>query len=120
MERFLLFATSTELLRVPASAVVCVTADGNYSTVSTVDCSDYVLTLQLGQVERRMADCLSDGDGRFVRIGKSLIINRDYISHLSVGRQRIVLSDCRSFRREVSASKEALRALRDLIEKENI
>ncbi|MDE6563965.1 MAG: LytTR family transcriptional regulator [Muribaculaceae bacterium] len=120
MEKYLLFATSSELVRIPASAMVCVTADGNYSTITTADGSDYTLTLQLGQVERRIAECLCDGDGRFIRIGKSLIINREFIIHLNIGRQRIVLSDCRSFRRDVSASKEALKALRELIEKEAI
>lgn len=120
MEKYLYFTTSSELIRIPASSAVCVTADGNYSTITTADGSDYIMTMQLGQVERRIAECLNEGDGRFIRIGKSLIINREFISHLNIGKQRIVLSDCRSFRRDVSASKEALKALKDLIEKEAI
>ena len=55
----LVFATSTEVLRVPADAVVYVTADGNYSALTTADGEDYVLTMQLGQIERRLAEVLN-------------------------------------------------------------
>ncbi len=114
----LVFATSTEVLRVPADAVVYVTADGNYSALTTADGEDYVLTMQLGQIERRLAEVLNSDDNRFIRIGKSLIVNRDYITFINPTRQKLLLSDCRTFRREVSASKDALRALKDYVEKE--
>ncbi len=114
----LVFATSTEVLRVPADAVVYVTADGNYSALTTADGEDYVLTMQLGQIERRLAEVLNSEDNRFIRIGKSLIVNRDYITFINPTRQKLLLSDCRTFRREVSASKDALRELKDYVEKE--
>lgn len=53
----LVFNTSTEVLRVPADAVVFVTADGNYSALTTADGEDFVLTIQLGQIEKRLARC---------------------------------------------------------------
>ncbi len=77
-----------------------------------------MLTLQLGQVERRIAELLEDNDNRFIRIGKSLIVNRDFITFISPPRQKLILSDCKTFRHEVSASKEALKALKELLEKE--
>lgn len=102
----------------PAEAVVFVTADGNYSALTTADGEDYVLTMQLGQIERRLAEMLENDDNRFIRIGKSLIVNREYITFINPTRQKLLLSDCRTFRREVSASKDALRALKDYVEKE--
>lgn len=118
MDRSLTFSTSGELIRVPSEAVVLITADGNYSAITLADGSEYVLTLQLGQIERRLMDFVTSGDNRFIRIGKSLIINRDYISYIHPARQKLVLSDCRTFRRETTASREALKALKDYIEKE--
>lgn len=53
MEQRLIFSTSAELVRVAASAVVYITANGNYSTMRMADGSEYVLTLQLGRIERR-------------------------------------------------------------------
>ena len=114
----LVFATSTEVLRVPADAVVFVTADGNYSALTTADGEDFVLTMQLGQIEKRLAEMLDGNDNRFIRIGKSLIVNREYITFINPFRQKLLLSDCRTFRWEVSASKDALKALKDYVEKE--
>lgn len=118
MDYRLLFSTSTELIRVSAADVVYIRADGNYSVITMADGGDYVLTMQLGQIERRLADEVNTGGNRFVRIGKSLIVNCEYISFINPSRQKLVLSDCRSFRHDVSASREALKALKEYIEKE--
>lgn len=118
MGKNLVFTTSAELIRVPADAVVFIEADGNYSSITLADGGEYVLTVQLGQMEKRISEMVDDGDNRFVRIGKSLIVNRDFITFINPSRQKIVLSDCRAFRQELSASREALRALKDFIEKE--
>jgi len=118
MDQRLVFTTSTEMLRVPSGTVVYVAADGNYSVITTADGENFVLTLQLGQIERRIADMLEENDNRFIRIGKSLIVNRDFIAFINPPRQKMILSDCRTFRHEVTASKEALKALKELLERE--
>ena len=118
MDRSLTFSTSGELIRFPSEAVVLITADGNYSVVTLVDGTEYVLTLQLGQIERKLMDFVASGDNRFIRIGKSLIINREYISYINPARQKLVLSDCHTFKRETTASRDALKALKEYIEKE--
>ena len=114
----LTFCTSGELIRVPSEAVVLFSAEGNYSVLSLADGSEYVLTLQLGQIERKLMDFVTSSDNRFIRIGKSLIINREYISYINPARQKLILSDCRTFKRETTASREALKALKEFIEKE--
>lgn len=114
----LIFTTTTEIVRVPADSVVFITADGNYSAITLADGENFVLTLQLGQIERRIAEMLDKDDHRFIRIGKSLIVNRDFIAFIHPVRQKMILSDCRNFRHEVSASKDALKALKELLEKE--
>ena len=42
----------------------------------------------------------------------------EYISYINPARQKLILSDCRTFKRETTASREALKALKDYIEKE--
>ena len=113
------FSTSGELIRVPSESVVLITADSNYSVLTLVDGSEYVLTMQLGQVEHKLMDVATAQSGRFIRIGKSLIINRNYIYKINLAKQELVLSDSRldgAFR--LSASREALRQLKELLEKE--
>ena len=118
MDMRLIFTTSTEIVRVPADSVVFITADGNYSAITLANGENFVLTLQLGQIERRIAEMLDKDDHRFIRIGKSLIVNRDFIAFINPVRQKMILSDCRNFRHEVTASKDALKALKELLEKE--
>lgn len=113
------FSTSGELVCLPAEAVVFITADGNYSSITTADGRSFMLTLQLGQIEKQIQDSVrGEVTACFIRIGKSLIVNRNFITHIQLARQRLELSDCRTFRHEVAASKEALKALKALIEKE--
>lgn len=119
MNKRLVFTTSTEIVRVPSDTVVYITADGNYSALTLTDGENFVLTLQLGQIERRIAEILESNDNRFIRIGKSLIVNRDFIAFINPVRQKMILSDCRTFHHEVSASREALKALKELLEKES-
>lgn len=116
MERRFSFSTTSELLQVPAGAVAYVKAAGNYSSIITADGVEHVLTLQIGQIERRIAGMTEAGDRRFIRIGKSLIVNSDFISFINVTRQRLVLSDCRTFSHELSASREALKSLKEVLE----
>lgn len=120
MDKRLVFTTSTEIVRVPSGAVVYIAADGNYSAITMADGESFVLTMQLGQMERRIAETLDIDDNRFIRIGKSLIVNRDFIAFINPPRQKMILSDCRNFRHEVSASKEALKSLKELLEKEAV
>lgn len=111
------FTTTTELVRIPIEALIYVKADGNYSIMTVADGSEYVLTMQLGQIEHRIAESVKNGDTRFIRIGKSLIVNLDFVTLINPSRGRLIISDCKSFRHDVSASREALRSLKDYVEK---
>ena len=117
MSRSFVFTTTTELVRIPAESLIYVKADGNYSTMTVADGNEYVLTMQLGQIEHRIAESVDNGDTRFIRIGKSLIVNLDYVTLINPAHGRLIISDCKSFRHEVSASRDALRSLKDYVEK---
>lgn len=118
MSKIFTFTNSSELVRVPSDAIVYIAASGNYSSIKVADGCEYLLTLQLGQMERRIAEMSGPDDKRFVRIGKSLIVNREYIVFINPNRQKIVLSDCRMFHHELSASRDALKALKEYLERE--
>lgn len=117
MSRHLLFNTNTELVRVAADAVVYISADGNYSRITTADSANYIITLQLGQVEKRISESGIDSVESFIRIGKSLIVNRDYITYINPSKQKLVLSDGHTFRHHISASKEALKIMKATLDK---
>lgn len=118
MSRYLIISTSNDLVRIAPDCIVYVASDGNYSTLVQTDGEMRMLSYQLGQVERIIASQLGAEGSQFIRIGKGLIINRSYIYYINAARQKLTLSDTRTFNYTVSASKEALKQLKDLLEKE--
>lgn len=118
MGRFLVFSTGLDLVRVASDKVVYISSDGNYSTLVTADGELRLLSFQLGQIEQIMGKQLGQIGNCFIRIGKSLIINRSYIYYIHVNHQKLILSDSVTFSHTLSASKEALKQLKDLIERE--
>ena len=75
-----------------------------------------LVTFQLGQIERMIAEQLPELSHNFVRIGKSLIVNLHYVYYIQVPKQQLILVDNQQNRYTLSASKEALKALKELIE----
>ena len=118
MKKHLIISTSTELVRIAPERIVCITSDGNYSTLVQTDNEVRMLSYQLGQIERIIATQLGSEGSAFIRIGRSLIINRSYIYYINVPRQRLILSDAATFSHTVTASIAALTDLKDLLEKE--
>ena len=118
MKKHIVISTSVDLVRIAPERVVYVASDGNYSTIVQSDGETRVLTFQLGQIEKIMSEQLGSEGNTFIRIGKSLIINRSYIYYITVQKQKLILSDNATFSHSVSASKEALKQLKELLEKE--
>ncbi|MDE6033378.1 MAG: LytTR family transcriptional regulator, partial [Muribaculaceae bacterium] len=81
MEKRLVFTSSAEIVRVPADSVVYIAAEGNYSSLRLANGDVHLLSLQLGQIERRISQMLEKDNHCFIRIGKSLIVNRNFISY---------------------------------------
>ena len=118
MQSKLIISTSTELVRISPTKIVYISSDGNYSTLMQVDGELRILSHQLGQIEKMIETQLRNDSNNFIRIGKSLIINRAYIYYINVAKQKLILSDAATFNYSVPASREALKQLKDLVEKE--
>lgn len=117
MHREIIISTSIDLVRIAPECIVYISSDGNYSNLVQTDGEMRMLSYQLGQIEDMIGRQIPHNN-TFIRIGKSLIINRRYIYYINVTKQRLILSDVATFSHTVSASKEALKQLKDLLEKE--
>lgn len=116
--KYLIVTTSNDLVRIAPDRIVYISSDGNYSTLVQADGEMRMLSYQLGQIEKMIAMQLGAEGNMFIRIGKSLIINRSYIYYINVPKQKLILSDIAMFNHTVVASKEALKQLKELLEKE--
>ena len=118
MKKQLVISTSLDLVRIAPERIVYIASDGNYSTLVQTDNEVRMISYQLGQIEKMISSQLGSEGNIFIRIGKSLIINRSYIYYINISRQKLTLSDVASFNHTVTASKEALKQLKELLEKE--
>jgi hypothetical protein len=85
--------------------------------MTLVDKEEHVFSFNLASFEKIIEQQLGTDAQTFIRLGKSLIINSKYIYYLNVSKQQIILSDG-SFPHKfvLSASKEALKALKIVLE----
>ena len=113
---YIIISKGTEFLRVPQDKLVYISSEGNYSNVVTVDNRQRLVTFQLGQLEGMIGEQLGEKGSHFLRIGRSLIINIDYIYLIDVSKQQLALSDCAGCYHELSASREVLIKLKAYME----
>ena len=113
---YIIISKGTEFLRVPQDKLVYISSEGNYSNVVTVDNRQRLVTFQLGQLEGMIGEQLGERGSHFLRVGRSLIININYIYLIDVSKQQLVLSDCAGCYHELSASREVLIKLKAYME----
>lgn len=116
MEKDLIFFNSRDaLLRIGIDKIVYFEADGNYTDIIMVNKLRASVCMNLGEMERALADQIGDKAKRFMRIGKRFIINMEYVYQINVLKQQLVLSDYDHFAFQVSVSKDALKKMKDLM-----
>lgn len=119
MYKPIVITSVNELVRVHPKQIVYISSDGNYSTMVLHDQSEHLFTFNLAHFQQIIEKQMKEEASMFIRLGKSLIINRTYIYKINISKQLFVLADMnlkQAF--TLSASKEALRQLKILIEHE--
>lgn len=80
--------TSTLLMRVAIDEIVYVKADGNYCDLVLINGRSRKMTFQLHHFEENFK-LLRDGD-IFIRVGRSLIVNKNYVQVVDLVDQTII------------------------------
>lgn len=117
MSKYLVLTNSNEVVRVSPDRIVFILSDGNYSTMTLVNKDEHVFSFNLASFEKTIEQQLGTDAQTFIRLGKSLIINGKYIYYVNVSKQQIILADGGfAHKFTLSASKEALKALKTVLE----
>lgn len=115
MER-LKISTSVGLFRVPTEDIAYIEASGNYCDVHLFNGEAVTKTFQLHYFVEALSQLRQNF---FVRVGKSLIVNKNFVYGINITSQDLKLMDHRmnqTFR--LNASKEALKELKTILEQE--
>ena len=86
---WLRISTSTELVRVATDEIVYVRADGNYSDLMLTNGKSRKMTFQLHFFDEVFQQLQIN---MFVRVGRSLIVNKRYIYVINLTEQQLILS----------------------------
>ncbi|MBR1516913.1 MAG: LytTR family transcriptional regulator DNA-binding domain-containing protein [Bacteroidales bacterium] len=120
MSEYLFINTNNDLLRIASESIVYITADGNYSRITVSNGDERMVVQQLGTIERLIKEQLRHSGVNFIRLGRSLIINHEFIYYINLSHQQLELADGRQRYATLTASREALRQLKEVIEKQRL
>lgn len=112
---YIYFNSRDEFLRIDTNSIVYFQADGNYTRVVTINKIQYVIQGNLLQTQKVLEVAMKERSSCFVRIGKSYIINLNFLSHICVLKQRLILSDNRTFAFQIETSRDALKKLKQFM-----
>ncbi len=112
---YIIFNTRDQLYRLEIAKIVYFEADGNYTNIVMANKLKAVVTLNLGNVEKALADQLKEQAATFMRVGKRFIINRKYIYEVSIPKQCIILSDFNQFAFQLPVSRTALKTIKEIM-----
>ena len=114
------FNSRDKLIRLDVQKIIYFEGDGNYTYIVTANKQKICVTLNLTHTEEALATQLGDNAKQFMRIGKRFIVNMNYIYQVDIQKQVLMLSDCERFLFQIPVSKEALKAVKELVIKAKI
>ena len=118
-KKAVVISNTNELVRVKPERIVYISSDGNYCTMVLHDKTKHTFIMNLSRCQAVLETQLGKEAATFIRLGRQLIINRDYIYKVNPNKQQLVMSDM-AFNEVffLQASKEALKELKSLLELE--
>jgi DNA-binding LytR/AlgR family response regulator len=109
--------TSTEMVRVNTEEIVYVKADGNYSDLVLTNGRRRTMTFQLHFFDETFKQLRNN---TFVRVGRSLIVNKRYVFIINLTEQTLTFTGqhLRDDIKPLRVSRDALKQLMELLAEE--
>lgn len=111
----LYFNTRDELNCIETDMIAVVQANGNYSRVVYITKKEVTLTTGISKLEMTLKSY--NDKNRFIRLGRSFIINHSYLTKVDVLKQVLVLSDNDKNEIRVTIPKNILKSYKNAISK---
>ena len=112
--KYLYLNSRDEFFRLDISKIVYFESDGNYTTFARANGQKGQVCMNLSKMQELLTLSLKQNASIFARVGKRHIVNLNFIFHIELLRQRLILSDCQTFAYTLGISKEALKTLRNI------
>lgn len=113
MELKIYINSRDELVIVNLNNLAYLQACGNYTEVAYIGGSTMTIALGLSKIESLIAGAYAkEQRSPFIRVGRSLLINRNYLQAIYLLRSTLILSDFQQHTLRLEVSKNLLRALK--------
>jgi len=116
MDKYLIIKTRDEFLRIRINDILYLEADRNYTKLLLTEGIQFTFAINIGKLEEMFENQVLESKKMLVRVGKSFIINKNYILQINLPKQKLLLLTPGGKPRELVVSKEPLKALKDMLE----
>jgi DNA-binding LytR/AlgR family response regulator len=120
MDKYLIIKTRDEFLRIRISDILYFEADRNYTKLLLSEGIQFTFAINIGKIEEMFQSQYLDSQSVLIRVGKSFIVNKNYILQINLPKQKLLLLTPGGKPRELIVSKEPLKALKDMLEHEGL
>lgn len=118
MDKYLIIKTRDELLRIRIGQILYFEADRNYTKLLLSSGIQFTFAINIGKIEEILSKQVKGCDKILMRVGKSHIINKEHILQINLPKQRLLLLTEEGKPKELIISKDPLKILKDILEKE--
>jgi DNA-binding LytR/AlgR family response regulator len=101
--------TRDELVCLDTDKIALVQANGNYSRIIYITKRDIMVTMGISKLEEVLKS-FNHADYRYLRLGRSFIVNHAYLQKIDLLKQQLVLSDNDKNDIRISLPKHILKA----------
>ncbi|MCL1933880.1 MAG: LytTR family transcriptional regulator [Candidatus Azobacteroides sp.] len=118
MDRYLVFKTRDELVRIKIERILYFEAERNYTKLVLTNGIQFVFAINLGKIEEILENQIQDYASTLLRVGKSYIINKNHVLQISLPKTKILFSAADGKAKELIIPKDPLKIFKETLEKE--
>ncbi len=112
------FNSRDELISLNLDLLAALQANGSYTRAVYINKREFMLTVNISKVEEALRAYQSSGY-KFLRLGRSVIINHRFLQRIELNKQQLVLSDGDKCDLRVRIPKQTLREYKEAVAKSN-
>jgi len=118
MDRYLVFKTRDELVRIKIERILYFEAERNYTRLVLTNGIQFVFAVNLGKIEEILEKQIQDYASSLLRVGKSYIINKNHVLQISLPKTKLLFEAADGKAKELTLPKDPLKTLKETLEKE--
>ncbi|MDR3062229.1 MAG: LytTR family transcriptional regulator [Dysgonamonadaceae bacterium] len=118
MDKYLVFKTRDELVRIKIDRILYFEAERNYTKMVLTNGIQFVFAVNLGKIEEILEKQVKSYSNVLARVGKSFIINKNHVLQISLPKAKLLFSTADGKARELIVPKDPLKQLKETLENE--